>query len=141
MTDKMNLPPRRCSTNVSNTVLWFPSQMRLFGEGRTPTTEELDRPGSVLNGPHFRRLLSADAMLIPQSMDSELEPIADTGDVDIRWNVVQHDMAAPKERIIGVGRNVFDALADALLFRIGRIRRVFPKRGDVKEERLITTVG
>lgn len=44
---------------------------------------------------------------------SKIELIADTGDVDIRWIVIEHYEADPPERIIGAGRNVLDALSEA----------------------------
>ena len=36
------------------------------------------------------------------------------GDADVGWNVIEHHMAPPKERIVGTGNNPAAALADAL---------------------------
>lgn len=40
--------------------------------------------------------------------------IADTGDADVGWEVIEHHMAKPHERLIGQGRTPRKALMDAL---------------------------
>jgi hypothetical protein len=36
------------------------------------------------------------------------------GDADIGWNVIEHHMAPPKERIVGTGSSPIEAIQDAL---------------------------
>ena len=36
------------------------------------------------------------------------------GDADIGWNVVEHHMAPPKERIVGTGNSPIEAIRDAV---------------------------